>query len=295
LIDWTIFKVISWSESYFRSNSIDNPRLTAEILLSFCLDIKRIELYLQHDRPLNKNELDHYKQLIKRRIDREPVAYITGEKGFYNCQFLTPHNVLIPRPDTETLVENVLKCLKPADNNTKLKKILELGTGSGAIIISLADLYPEHLYFANDLSCEAIKATKANAKQILSNIEINLFQTSWLDSIKKTPLFDIIISNPPYIPTLQIETLEEEIKNYEPKMALDGGKDGMKCLNEIIINAPDYLLPGGVLLLEMGYDQKENVNDIVLSCPELEYAQFEKDLAGHFRVAIIKKRLSINK
>lgn len=293
--DWTIFKVISWSESYFRSNSIDNPRLTAEILLSFSLDIKRIELYIQHDRPLNRDELSLYKQLIKRRINREPVAYITGEKGFYNCQFLTPPNVLIPRPDTETLVENALTYLKPADNNASPKKILELGTGSGAIIISLADLFPEHLYFANDLSCEAIKAVKANSKQILKNLVINLFQASWFDSIKRSPFFDIIISNPPYIKALEIETLEEEIKDYEPRLALDGGEDGMKCLNEIIFNVSAYLLPGGVLLLEMGYDQKENVDDIVRACSDLEQARFVKDLAGHFRVAIIKKRLSITK
>jgi len=295
LSDWTIFKILSWSESYFRSNFIDNPRLTAEILLSFSLDLKRIELYLQHDRPLNKDELDLYKQLIKRRISREPVAYITGEKGFYNYQFLTPHNVLIPRPDTETLVENTIKYLKTIPSNETQKKILELGTGSGAIIISIADLFPKHLYFANDLSQDAIQAIKSNAHKILENTEINLFQASWFDSIKKSPVFDMIISNPPYIPTLQVEILAEEIKDYEPKLALDGGKNGLDCLNEIIINASDYLLPGGLLLLEMGYDQKENVNEIVMTCPELENAKFEKDLAGHFRVAIIKKRLSTNK
>ncbi|MCD4743943.1 MAG: peptide chain release factor N(5)-glutamine methyltransferase [Desulfobacteraceae bacterium] len=294
--DWIISKVISWSESYFRSNSIDNPRLTAEILLGFSLDIKRIELYLQHDRPLNKDELDFYKQLIKRRINREPVAYITGRKGFYNSEFLTPPNVLIPRPDTETLVENILTYLKPTDSKVKPKKILELGAGSGAIIISLADLFPEHLYFANDLSWEAIKTVKYNSKQILDNIKkINLFQTSWFDAIKRSPLFDIIISNPPYIKASEIETLAEEIKNFEPISALDGGEDGLECLNEIIVNCSDYLLPGGTLLLEMGFDQKEGVNDIVKTCPDLEQAEFEKDLAGHLRVAIIKKRLSTSK
>ena len=193
--DWTIFKIISWSESYFRSNSIDNPRLTAEILLSFSLDFKRIELYLQHDRPLNKKELTAYKQLIKRRINREPVAYITGKKGFWNSEFLTPPNVLIPRPDTETLVETALTFLKTTGAaNAHPKKILELGSGSGAIIISLADSQPEHIYFASDLSTEAIKIVKSNAKHILENREIFLFQTSWFDAIKKTPLFDIIIS-----------------------------------------------------------------------------------------------------
>ncbi|MCK5313315.1 MAG: peptide chain release factor N(5)-glutamine methyltransferase [Desulfobacteraceae bacterium] len=290
--DWTIFKIISWSESYFRSNSIDNPRLTAEILLSFSLDLKRIELYLQHDRPLNKDELTSYKRLIKRRINREPVAYITGRKGFWNSDFLTPPDVLIPRPDTETLVETALTFLQTTDTANALpKRILELGAGSGAIIISLADSQSENIYFANDLSSEAIKAVKANSKQILENIEINLFQASWFDAIKKGPFFDIVISNPPYIKAKDIETLEEEIKSYEPRIALDGGQDGLKCLNEIIMNCSDYLLPGGTLLLEMGFDQKEGVNDIVKTCPDLEQPEFVKDLSGHLRVAIIKKRL----
>ena len=290
--DWTIFKIISWSESYFRSNSIDNPRLTAEILLSFSLDIKRIELYLQHDRPLNKDELASYKELIKRRVNREPVAYITGVKGFYNCKFATPSNVLIPRPDTETLVENALAFLKTPDTTEALpKKILELGAGSGAIVISLADLQPEHIYFASDLSGEAIKTVKANSDKILKNIKINLFQTSWFDSIRERPFFDVIISNPPYIKASDIETLEEEIKQYEPRMALDGGEDGLKCLRVIILNASDYLLPKGVLLLEMGYDQKDSIDDIVNACPDFEQPEFKKDLAGNWRVAIIKKRL----
>ncbi len=293
--DWTIAKILSWSESYFRSKSIDNPRLTTEILLSFTLDIKRIELYTQHDRPLNKDELDCYKQLIKRRVKREPVAYITGKKGFYNYQFLTPPNVLIPRPDTETLVDKALTFLKAPQGNFPSKKILELGSGSGAIIISLADLFPQHLYFASDLSFDAIKAVKSNAKQILKGVKINLFQTSWFDAIKKRALFDIVISNPPYIPTQTIKTLEEEIKYHEPAMALDGGKDGLKCLREIILNSSDYLVPGGLLLLEMGYDQKESVARIVITCPDLEQALFVKDLAGHYRVAIIKKRLPSSK
>lgn len=295
--DWTIFKIISWSETYFRSNQIDNPRLTTEILLSFNLKIKRIELYLQHDRPLNKDELASYKKLLKRRIDREPVAYITGRKGFWNSEFLTPSNVLIPRPDTETLVEKALTFLNLKKDSSEVvsKKILELGAGSGAIIISLAEVHPENQYFASDLSDDAIKAITANAGRILDNTEIHLLQASWFDAIKKNEFFDLVISNPPYIRALEIDTLEEEIKTYEPRMALDGGEDGLLCLKEIILNASDYLLPGGRLLLEMGYDQKESVNDISKTCPDFEQAEFIKDLAGNWRVAIIRKRLSTDK
>ncbi len=290
--DWTILKIISWSESYFRSHSIDNPRFTAEILLSFSLDIKRIELYLQHDRPLNKDELKLYKQLIKRRINREPVAYITGEKGFYNHDFITPPFVLIPRPDTETLVETALQYLKLKEDNTSPKKVLELGAGSGAVIISLADLHPEHAYFASDFSLEAVKTVRLNAQKILTESKIHLLNSSWLDAVKNKELFDVIIANPPYIPTSDIDTLAGEIKYYEPVMALDGGQDGLDCFREILTHAADHLLPDGVLLLEIGFDQKEGVADIAASCPDWDSAGFIKDLAGHFRVAVIKKRLS---
>jgi len=293
LADWTISSILGWSETYFLSKSIDSPRLAAEILLSFTLGIKRIDLYLQHDRPLNKDELKSYKKLIKRRVNREPVAYIIGKKGFYNSEFSIPPNVLIPRPDTETIVESALIFMASANHEEAVpKNVLELGTGSGAIIISLADMYPEHTYFATDLSDDAIKAIKINSDQILENIKINILKTSWFDAVKAHPFFDIIISNPPYIKTLDIQALDKEIKDYEPVLALDGGKDGLESLNKIILNVSDYLVSGGTLLLEMGCDQKQDIINLVNQCPDLECPEFKKDLAGHWRVAIIKKRLS---
>jgi len=292
LIDWTIIKILSWTESYFKDHSIDSPRLTAEILLGFCLDVKRLDLYLQHDRPLEKNELTLFKSLIKRRIGREPVAYIIGEKGFYESSFQVREGVLIPRPDTETLVEKAIDLLgtgkgyNPAFRGAR--KVLELGVGSGAIIVSLARACPDHDYFACDLSWISLGTAIENAEKILKT-PVRFFQGSWFDSIKKQEYFDLIVSNPPYIPAHEIQDLASEIKLHEPRLALDGGADGLDSIREILARARNYLLPGGRILLEIGFDQKESVESITKTYPEYENIEFIKDLAGHNRLFSAQK------
>ena len=292
MIDWTIIKILSWTESYFKDHSIDSPRLTAEILLGFCLDVKRLDLYLQHDRPLEKNELALFKSLIKRRIGREPVAYIIGEKGFYESSFQVREGVLIPRPDTETLVEKAIGLLEPGKgdkpNFSGARKVLELGVGSGAIVVSLARACPDHTYFACDLSSLALGTAIENAEKI-TETPIRFFQGYWFDSIKKQEYFDLIVSNPPYIPANEIQDLASEIKLHEPRLALDGGIDGLDSIREILARARNYLLPGGRVLLEIGFDQKERVESIVKAIPEYKSIEFVKDLAGHTRLVSVKK------
>jgi release factor glutamine methyltransferase len=301
LIDWTIIKILSWTESYFKDHSIDSPRLTAEILLGFSLGVRRLDLYLQHDRPLEKNELSQFKSLIKRRIQHEPVAYITGEKGFFDSSFQVREGVLIPRPDTETLVETAIDLLGPIfDSSTDsctdscsgsrgCKNVLELGVGSGAIVVSLAKACPNHIYFACDLSRTALDQAIANAEKI-SKTPIRFFQGSWFDPLKKQEHFDLIVSNPPYIPAKDLEGLALEIKLHEPMLALDGGVDGLDSIREILAKAGNYLLPGGRVLLEMGFDQKDGVESIVKAYPEYESIEFVRDLAGHNRLASVQKQ-----
>ncbi len=297
MIDWTIIKTLSWTESYFKEHSLDSPRLTAEILLGFCLGVKRLDLYLQYDRPLEKRELALFKSLIKRRIQREPVAYITGEKGFFESSFQVREGVLIPRPDTETLVEKAIDILGSgkAEKNDKLnprtvKNVLELGVGSGAIVVSLARACPIHIYFACDLSSIALDTARANAGEI-AEIPIRFFQGDWFNSLKKQEYFDLIVSNPPYIPSKDIEGLAPEIKVHEPRLALDGGVDGFDSIREILARARNYLMPGGRILLEMGFDQKSGVESIARAYPEYESIEFVKDLASHTRLAVIQKQL----
>lgn len=290
MTDWTIIKLLSWTESYFKDRSIDSPRLTAEILLAHCLGIQRLDLYLQYDRPLQKNELSDFKVLIKRRSQNEPVAYITGEKGFFESDFEVAKGVLIPRPDTETIVEAALQVLGEKKDAGAPKTVLEMGVGSGAIIVSLAKALPGHLYFASDISFTAIEIAKKNAEK-LARDRIAFFAGSWFSSIKETSRFDVILSNPPYIPTRDIENLQPEIRGFEPLHALDGGRDGFDCFRSILDRAHTHLVPGGTLLLEMGFDQKQGLGKISQGYAQYEPAWFIKDLAGHHRVAVIKKAI----
>jgi release factor glutamine methyltransferase len=288
LVDWTIIKILSWTESYFKDHWVDSPRLTAEILLAYCLGVGRLDLYLQHDRPLQKNELSDFKRIIKRRILNEPVAYITGEKGFFDSDFEVARGVLIPRPDTETIVETALTVLNRHPENNGPKTVLDLGTGSGAIVVSLAKALPDHRYFASDISSAALTMAKKNAEKIVGDTVV-FFQGAWFSSLKRQMRFDLIVSNPPYIPFKDIQHLQPEIRKFEPLLALDGGADGLDSFRSIIDSTHHYLVPGGTLLLEMGFDQKEGVNGLFERYPHYTSIEFIKDLAGHDRVALIKK------
>ncbi len=289
MIDWTIIKILSWTESYFKDHAIDSPRLTAEILLCFCLEIQRLDLYLQHDRPLEKKELAQYKTLIQRRIQREPVAYIVGEKGFYESSFQVRPGVLIPRPDTEILVETALDLMGPCHDSSQAKNVLELGVGSGAILVSLAKACPGHRYFGCDLSRAALDTARKNAGNLVQTL-LHFFQGSWFDPLQKQPFFHLIVSNPPYVSTGDLEGLAPEIRDHEPRLALDGGLDGLDSIREILARAPGYLRPGGMLVMEMGSDQKPGVAAIAGASPEYDSIEFIKDLAGHDRLAVVKKR-----
>jgi release factor glutamine methyltransferase len=285
--------ILSRTESYFKEHAIDSPRLTAELLLAHSLGLRRLDLYLQYDRPLQQNELSDYKTLIRRRIQNEPVAYIIGEKGFFESDFEVAREVLIPRPETEVLVEEALKILNVGSGSPGAKKVLELGTGSGAIVVSLAKAAPLHLYMANDISLSALGIAKKNACRIAGN-RVLFFAGDWFSPVKIRPGFDLIVSNPPYISLADILGLAPEIRAYEPKIALDGGEDGLSCFRTIFRDAHRHLVPGGFLFLEMGFDQKESLENLLNLHPEYESIEFIKDLSGHNRVAKIKKSIDKN-
>jgi release factor glutamine methyltransferase len=226
--------------------------------------------------------------LIKQRVAREPVAYILGHKEFWSLDFIVTRNVLIPRPETECLVENVIECSKSYRNNHSLK-ILELGTGSGAIIVALASEMPFHFYTATDFSFEAIQIARQNALKLISEKKINWVLGDWLSPFKdNTAAFDIILSNPPYIKKNIIQELQPEIYRFEPIAALDGGEDGLDSLKQIIFAAANKLRPGGRLFLEIGYDQKNSIIQIARSCGCYEMPLFKKDYAGNNRIAILR-------
>ena len=295
VIAWNIVTLLKWTTSYFKSHGIDSPRSTAEILLAHILKLKRIDLYLRYDQPLYSDELTHFKALIKRRVKREPVAYIVGVKEFWSMDFIVNRNVLIPRPDTECLVEAAMSVLhQDSKQNAKDKsrRVLELGTGSGAIILALASQRTEHLFFASDRSLQAVALAQENARRHGLDKSVDFFCGDWLAPLSDDRhRFDMIISNPPYIRTRAIGRLQPEIYNFEPIVALDGDQDGLLCLRLIIDSAYRYLNPGGSLMLEIGHDQKTEVKKIVDRCGNYEKVVFKKDYSGWDRVVQMQKKL----
>ena len=287
---WTILRLLNWAASYFKSHDIDNPKSTAEILLSHALRLQRIDLYLQHDRPLNRDELTAFKQLVQRRRNFEPVAYIVGNKEFWSLPLAVTVDVLIPRPDTECLVETALGIMDKEPVDLPLR-ILDLGTGSGAIILSLASHCKGHVYYASDISEKATALAKANA---LENglAHVHFFTGDWLKPLRtSTKPFDLIVSNPPYIPSDEIPHLQAEIHRYEPLLALDAGRDGLQCLRHLVQNGWSYLKPGGHLVMEIGYNQKDSVTALGMAAGQYEAITVQKDYGGNDRVICMKRRV----
>lgn len=278
---WTIIKTLRWTTAYFQSHEIDQPRTDAEVLLAYALHLKRIELYTHHDKPLQDQELKTFKSLIQRRIHHEPVAYITGEKEFWSLDLFVTPDVLIPRPETECLVEAVLDLIPKGVT----LDILDLGTGSGAIVLALAHERPGHHFYAIDRSEAALAVARKNAQRHGVREKIAFRQGDWFEEVQDLrKRFDIIVSNPPYIPTHQIETLSPEIARYEPRYALDGGKDGLDAIRLILRTAPDYLAPNGKVLLEIGYDQRLAVAALIEESGCYKDFVCRKDYGGKDRV-----------
>jgi release factor glutamine methyltransferase len=288
--EWTIMKLVQWATTYFDTHDIDSPRATAEILLSHVLNTRRIDLYLRYDQPLTPDELERFKVLIKRRMNREPVAYILGCKEFWSMGLHITRDVLIPRPETECLVEKSLGMLA-VDANMKSKLILELGTGCGAVILALASENPRHSYWATDISINAIRIARQNAMQNDLNGKIHFIAGDWFAPLgSKTGVFDLIVSNPPYIKSGDLVQLQPEIHAYEPLLALDGAADGLHCLRHIIQSAYRFLKPAGALILEIGHDQKASLKQMIAECGEYEGVSFYQDYSGYDRILQMNKK-----
>ncbi|MBW1608191.1 MAG: peptide chain release factor N(5)-glutamine methyltransferase [Deltaproteobacteria bacterium] len=292
--EWTIIKLLKWTTSYFKSREIESPRATAEILLAHILELKRIDLYLQYDQPLCAEELSRFKALIKRRVKREPVAYILGFKEFWSMDFAVTKDVLIPRPETEFLVEAGLKLLPEGSmskQNLTRKRILELGTGSGAVILALASMRPHHLFFASDRAIAAAVQAKQNAERHALHGCVIFFCSDWFGTFGNgKPVFDVIVSNPPYVPSGVIAGLKPEINRYEPISALDGGEDGLSSLRSIVNAAHRHLCREGCLLLEIGHDQKDDILKIIEQSGNYEKVIFTKDYSGYDRIVQMQKK-----
>ena len=288
---WTILELVRWTTDYFSAHQLESPRAEAEILLAHTLGARRIDLYLNYDQPLDKHERERFKALIKRRLSGEPVAYITGIREFWSLELMVGPGVLIPRPETECLVEAVLPFLK--DDTGSSKRSLDMGTGSGAIVIALAHEYPEGRFVAMDHSIEALQLARQNARKHRVDDRIGWYCGNWHAPLKMNhETFDLIVANPPYIRSGDINGLQTEIRNHEPRMALDGSRDGMACLRTIIQAAHRYLCDGGMLALEMGFDQAGAVTEINNGVGQYDHLRIIKDYSGLDRVAMMRKKHS---
>lgn len=285
---WTILALVKWTTGYFQDHQIESARSEAEILLAHSLDLRRIDLYLNHDQPLSEDELKRFKALIKRRVNREPLAYITGTREFWSLALAVNPSVLIPRPETECLVEAVLPFL---DNpGGPLQRVLDMGTGSGAIVIALAHEHPGHRYVAMDRSLPALNTARQNARTHQVDHCIDWFCGSWDAALAaERESFDLIVSNPPYIRRADLNDLQPEIRHHEPAAALDGNADGLAWLRLIIDSAHRHLKVGGRLALEMGCDQAADVQSLSAAVGRYHPPRILKDYSGLDRVAVMEK------
>lgn len=279
---WTISRALAWAADHLKKYDIESPRLEAEILLAHAAGLKRIALYTDHESILAEEKLIRFKELIQRRSQHEPIAYITGTQPFLSLEFYVDRSVLIPRPETEQLIEVAIDSIKRPSSPIPHFLIADIGTGCGAIAVSLAKFLPNAEVIGIDSSLQAIKIAERNADRHKVSNKCRFIRGNMLQPLKEK--VNLIISNPPYIPTDEIATLEADVKDWEPREALDGGKDGLDCIRKIIEEAPDHLVPKGLLFIEIGGDQGEKVRQITESPGKYEGIKIIKDLYGKERI-----------
>ncbi|TCK05439.1 peptide chain release factor N(5)-glutamine methyltransferase [Phorcysia thermohydrogeniphila] len=274
---WTVGTLVKRATEILKERGIKTARLDAELLLAHSLGFSdRVKLYTEFDRPLTEEEVESYRKLIVRRAKGEPVAYITGKKEFYGFTFRVERGVLIPRPETELLVDVVLDYLEGKEG----KIIVDVGTGSGCIIITLCKLLKnKHRYIGTDISSIAIKVAEKN-RRIHGCREVEFIKTDLLKGVE--PPVDVVVSNPPYVP-IGDRRLEESVRKFEPAVALFGGKDGLEVIRKLIPQAYEKLKSGGLIALEVGKGQAEAVKEL-LEASGFRDVKFHRDLSGKERV-----------
>ena len=291
---WTILTILRWTTDYFRTKGVSEPRASAEVLLAHALGISRLDLYLRYDQPLNAEELARFKTLVLKRRESTPVAYLTGHREFWSLDFQVAPAVLIPRPETETLVTATIEVVRdfegeragpePSTLNSNPVWGLEIGVGSGAVVIALAKELPRTLWVGVDLSSAALAVARENTRRHGVADQVHLLQADLLAAFKPQALFEVLVANLPYVPRAEWEQLSKEIKEFEPRQALLGGEDGLDLIRPLVRQAQHYLKPGGWVLLEVGDGQAEKVAALLLETGDYERVEKIKDFNDIERV-----------
>lgn len=282
---WTVGRLLEWTEKFLREKSIESPRLDAQILLAHVLKCPRAQLYVRFDFEPAEPERTHFRELIRQRVDGVPVAYLVGSKEFFLLSFEVSPSVLVPRPATETLVTTALDAIQGIESPT----LLDVGTGSGCIAIAIAARNIAAGLVAIDISDEAIAIASRNAAKLGVADRIELRKGDLYSAVRADERFDVIVSNPPYIPSGDIGGLGREVRDHEPRLALDGGADGLAVIDRLISGASERLKPGGWLHLEIGIGQDATVR-ARLEASTLKFERIVKDADGIARVVTGRSR-----
>lgn len=280
---WTIRRVLEWTLDYLAQHGSETPRLDAEVLLAFACGCPRIQLYTRYDEELPEQVRARMRTLVKRRAQAEPVAYLVGHREFFSLDFEVSPDVFIPRPDTETLVVEALERLQPRAE----ARVLELGTGSGCIAVSLARNHSGIHLTAVDVSETALEIAARNAARNGVSDRIQFLESDLFDAVGAGEGFDAVVSNPPYVP--RDEVLDPQVSRHEPELALRGGADGLDLIRRIVTDAPRFLRPRGLLMLECSPEQTATVSALLAGESAFREIKVCADLSGAPRVVLGQK------
>lgn len=271
---------------HMQDRGIENARLDAELMLAAVLGVNRLGLYLQHDRPLTAEEVDRFRAMVRRRLRREPLQYILGEAHFRELVLHVDPRVLIPRPETEVLVGEVLTWALDRASEGAVLSAVDIGTGSGAIALSLAKEGPFERVVATDLSGDALAVAEENARSNGLADRVEFRQGALWAALEAGERFDVVVSNPPYISEAERDELQPEVRDWEPESALFAADEGLSIIEALVEGAPERLLPGGLLALEIGFGQAQAVVSLIVRTGAYGVARVVEDLAGRERVVL---------
>lgn len=282
---WTIRRVLTWAADDFRARGGDSARLDAELLLAEALGTDRIRLILDAMRPLNQDELAAFKELIRRRRTGEPVAYILGRREFYGLELLVDARVLIPRADTEALVEAAIEATAEVPRG----RALDLCTGSGCVALAFASRRPDWEVHAADISEAALEVARENGRRLGAAWNLHFHLGDLLTPFSPGDAFDVVTANAPYISASEFAELDIGVRGFEPHLALKGGDDGLDLIGRLVLEAPSHLVPGGLLALEVGYEQAPQVIAL-FEQSGFDQVRVHHDYGGRARVVSGRRR-----
>jgi release factor glutamine methyltransferase len=280
---WTVRRLLEWTEDFLRKKGVEGPRLEAQILLAHALGCQKIELYVRHDEEPAEDKRTFFREMIRKRADGMPVAYLVGYREFYSLPFTISPAVLIPRPETETLVMQALGIMRSMES----PQVLDLGTGSGCIAITLAKQHKSVRVTAVDVSAAALELASANAKRHGIADRVTFLEGDLLGPVNGHT-YDMIVSNPPYIADAEFATLDRGVREFEPRSALAGGPDGLTFYRRIATEAAGHLSPGGTVMVEIGATQGPAVRELFET--HIGPGKVLPDSAGRPRVVTAKRR-----